>query len=184
MKWVSIVIYIFFVGALGLTAHGTTPASILYDDLNSLYGWDSPELRSLDCRNTQQAGVNSQSDIAVDYLFDDYSSNLQQDSVLPTLESGDKKCLNYFGDQWNRLAYTDYDIKYSRSEFSFVSNFENLELANNPNPRIGEYDKLIHWIKNAYRAWVPKDHSGSTRLLLLSFGLVGIIGMRRKFKKP
>ena len=183
MKWVSIVIYVFFMGALGLTAHGTTPASILYDDLNSLYGWDSPELRSLDCRNTQQAGVNSKLDIAGDYLFDDCLFILKEESGSTALEAGNKKWADYFDNQGNRLAYTGYDINYAGSEFSFVSNLENLELANNPSPRIGEYDKLIYWIKDAYRAWVPKDHSGTTRLLLLSFGLVGIIGMRRKFKK-
>jgi len=184
MRLASFVIYVFFMSAVGLSAHSEVPADILYDDLNSRHGWDSQELEFLDCRNTQQAGINSQSGSAGDYLFDDCLFSLQQASLLPVLESGDKKWFDYFDNQWNRLAYSGYGIKDSRSEFSRVSNAGDLELADNPSPRIGEFDKVIYWIKDAYRAWVPKDHSGSTRLLLLSFGLVGIIGMRRKFKKP
>ncbi len=184
MRLASLVIYVFFMSAVGLAAHSEIPGDILYDDLNSRHGWDRQELEYLDCRNTQQAGINSQSDIAGGYLFDDCLFTLQQALVLTVLESGDKKWFDYFDNQGNRLAYTGYDTKDSRSEFSFVSDVEDLELADNPTPNIGEYDKVIYWIKDAYREWVPKDHSGTTRLLLLSFGLVGIIGMRRKFKKP
>ena len=184
MRLASIVIYVFFMSAVGLAAHSEIYGDILYDDLNSRHGWDSQELGYLDCRNTREAGINSQLNIAGDYLFDDCLFTLQQASVLPALEPGNKKWFDYFDNQWDRLAYTGYDSKYSRSEFSFVSNVEDLELANNPGPRINEYDKAIFWIKDAYRAWVSKDHSGSTRLLLLSFGLVGIIGIRRKLKKP
>jgi hypothetical protein len=184
MRLASFVIYVFFMSAVGLAAHSEVPADILYDDLNSRHGWDGQELEPLDCRNTQQAGINSQSGTAGDYLFDDCLFTLQPASLLPVLESGDKNWFNYSDNQWNRLAYTGRDTKDSRSEVSRVSDAGDLELADNPSPRIGEYDKVISWIKDAYRAWLPKDHSGSMRLLLLSFGLVGIIGMRRKFKKP
>ena len=184
MRLASLVIYVFFMSAVGLAAHSEIPGDILYDALNSRHGWDRQELEYLDCRNTQQAGINSQSDIAGGYLFDDCLFTLQQALVLTVLESGDKKWFDYFDNQGNRLAYTGYDTKDSSSEFSRVSNAGDLESADNPSPRISEYDKVIYWIKDTYRAWVPKGHSGSTRLLLLSFGLVGIIGMRRKFKKP
>jgi hypothetical protein len=56
-------------------------------------------------------------------------------------------------------------------------------LANNPSPSNDYYDEIVSWIEDEYHAWVAKDHYGSTRLLLLSFGLVGLIGIRRKFKK-
>jgi hypothetical protein len=184
MRLASLVIYVFFMSVVGLSAHNVIPNDILFDDLNSRPSWDSQELGYLDCRNTQQAGINIHSDTAGDYLFDDCLFSLQQASLLPVLESGDKKWFDYFDNQWNRLAYTGHDIKDSGSEFSFVSDVEDLELANGSSPRMGEHGKVLYWIKNVYRAWVPKDHSGSTRLLLLSFGLVGIIGMRRKFKRP
>jgi len=184
MRLASIVIYIFFMSAVGLAAHNEIPTNILYNDLNSRHGWDNPELGYLDCRNTQHADIDSHLDITGDYLFDDCLFTLRQASVLPALEPGNKKWFDYVDNQWNKLAYTGYDTNYSKYEFSFVSNVEDLELANNPSPRISGYDKVIYWIKNTYRRWIPKDHSGTTRLLLLSFGLVGIIGMRRKFKKP
>lgn len=49
--------------------------------------------------------------------------------------------------------------------------------------RFDYFDKLVSWIKETYRARVAKDTYGSTRLLLLSFGLVGLVGIRRKFMK-
>ena len=183
MRLASIAIYVFFMSAVGLAAHNEIPANILYDDMNSLHGWDSPELVYLDCRNTRHAGTNSQFAIAGDYLFDDCSFTLQQTSVLTAQESGNKKWFDYFDNQSIKLSDTGYDTKYSRSEFSLISNDEDPKLANNPGPRINEYDKAIFWIKDAYRAWVSKDHSGSTRLLLLSFGLVGIIGIKKKAQK-
>ena len=184
MRLVSIVIYVFFMSVVGLAAHNEIPANILYDDLNSLPGWDNPELGYLDCRNTQHADINSRPDIAGDYLCDDCLLNLQQALVLTAHETGNKNWFDYNDNQWNSIANTGFDIKISSSEFSFVSNVGDLELADNPSPRMSNYEKAILWIKDAYRAWIPKGHSGSTRLLLLSFGLVGIIGMRRKFKKP
>ena len=45
------------------------------------------------------------------------------------------------------------------------------------------YDTIVTWIKDTYRAWVEKDSYKSARLLLLSFGLVGLVGIRRRLKK-
>jgi hypothetical protein len=45
------------------------------------------------------------------------------------------------------------------------------------------FDKVVSWIKDTYRSRVAKDNYGPTRLLLLSFGVVGLVGIRRKFRK-
>jgi hypothetical protein len=60
-----------------------------------------------------------------------------------------------------------------------------ISTTNLPNSQVQftTYDEIVSWIEDEYHAWVAKDHYGSTRLLLLSFGLVGLIGIRRKFKK-
>ena len=184
MRLASIVIYVFFMSAVASAAHNELPANIIDDDLNVLHDWDSPPLGRLGCRNTQLTDINSHRDIAGDYILDDCIFNLHQASIWTADEPGDKKRLDYIVNQRNELTDTDYDTKYSRSEFSLVNTVKDPELATNPSPPMSNYEKAISWIKNAYRAWIPKGHSGSTRLLLLSFGLVGIIGMRRKFKKP
>lgn len=43
-------------------------------------------------------------------------------------------------------------------------------------------NQVISWIKNVYHAFVAKDQYDSTRLVLLSFGLIGVLGIRRKVK--
>jgi hypothetical protein len=168
-----------------LAAHTEIPDSTYYDDLNSLYGWNRPELGHLDCLNSQHTDMNSQLDIAGDYFFNDCFFALQQASVLAAHEPpDDKKWSDYLDNQSIELADTDYDTKYSGSELSTISKDENPELADNPSPPTNKFDKAIFWIKDTYHTWVSKDHSGTTRLLLLSFGLVGILGIRRKLKKP
>jgi hypothetical protein len=72
---------------------------------------------------------------------------------------------------------------YARAEISGIDRGRDGQLANNPNPSHGYYDEVVSWFEDVYHAWVAKDQYGSTRLLLLSFGLVGLIGIRRKFKK-
>jgi hypothetical protein len=72
---------------------------------------------------------------------------------------------------------------YTRAEISVIDRGKDGELANNPSPSDNYVDKIVSWIEDEYHAWAAKDHYGSTRLLLLSFGLVGLIGIRRKFKK-
>ncbi|MGD8291950.1 MAG: hypothetical protein PVF37_09600 [Desulfobacterales bacterium] len=89
----------------------------------------------------------------------------------------------FFEGQSNQLVEDGVETKYARLEFLSVGADKEAELDSNPSARNSGYDKLIIWLKNVYRAWVSEGHSGSTRLLLLSFGLVGIIGIRRKLKK-
>ena len=51
------------------------------------------------------------------------------------------------------------------------------------NRHIYFYEKVLTWIKDTYRVWVANDNYESSRLLLLSFGLIGLVGIRRRFKR-
>ena len=46
-----------------------------------------------------------------------------------------------------------------------------------------KYNQVVSWIKYVYHALVAKDQYDSTGLVLLSFGLIGVLGIRRKIKK-
>jgi hypothetical protein len=72
---------------------------------------------------------------------------------------------------------------YAGAEIYNIDSGRDDKLANNPDPGHNFFDEVVSWVKEVYHGWVAKDHYGSTRLLLLSFGLIGIIGVRRKFKK-
>ena len=52
-----------------------------------------------------------------------------------------------------------------------------------PNDPYMAYILAASLIEDAYHALVAKDQYSTTRLLLCSFGLIGIIGIRRKVKK-
>ncbi len=180
-----IIIYIFFIIVTGQTAQTAFANDILYDDINSLYGWYNPELFDNDCRNTQQTAIDSHSVTANGYLFDDCLFNVQPETALLTYGHGGMKRLDYFDDKWTKLADTGYHSMYARAEISAINSGRDGESANNPRPIKNYYDEVVSWIEDAYHAWVSEDHYGSTRLLLLSFGLVGLlgIGIRRKFKE-
>jgi hypothetical protein len=183
MRLAVIFIYVFFIGATGQTAQTAISDDILYDDINSLYGWDNPELFNDDCRNTQQTASDSYSVTASGYLFDDCLFNMQPETALLTYDQGGAKGFDYFDDKWTKLAGIGYHSMYAGAEIFATDSGRDNELANNPSLSNIHYDDVVSWIEDAYHAWVAKDHYGSTRLLLLSFGLVGLIGIRRKFKK-
>ena len=183
MKLVSIFIFVFFISATGLTAQNAISEDILYDDIISLYRWDNPELFNIDCRNTQQPAIDSHSVIASGYIFDDCLFNKQPETALLTYDHGGTNRLDYFDDKWTKLAGICYHSMYARAEISAIDIGRDGELVNNPRPSNNFYDEVISWFEDAYHAGVAKDQYGSTRLILLSFGLVGLIGIRRKFKK-
>ncbi len=178
-----ILIHVFFIIVTGQTAQTAFANDILYDDINSLYGWYNTELFDNDCRNTQQTAIDSHSVTANGYLFDDCLFNTQPETALLTYDHGGTKRLDYFNDKWTKLADTAYHSIYAGAEISAINSGRDGELANNPRPNKNYYDEVVSWIEDAYHAWVSEDHYGSTRLLLLSFGIVGLIGIRRKFKK-
>ena len=184
MRLALIIIYIFFISATGLTAQSAVSGDILYGGINSLYGWDNPEIFNNDYRNTLQTAMDSHSVTANGYLFDDCLFNTQPEKSLLTFDHGGTKRLDYFDDKWIKLAGTGYHSIYARAETFAMDSGRDGELANNPGPNKNSYyDEVVSWIKDAYHAWVAKNQYDSTRLLLLCFGLVGIIGIRRKFKK-
>ena len=183
MRLAVIFICVFFISNTGLTAQNAISADILYNDINSLYGWDTPEFFNNDCRNTQQTAIDSHSITANGYLFDDCLFITQPEKAVLTYDQGGTKQLDYFDDKSTKLAGIGYHAMYAGVEISAADSGRDGESANNPSLSNNYYDEVVSWIENAYQAWVAKDQYGSTRLLLLSFGLVGLIGIRRKFKK-
>ena len=183
MRLAFIIIYVFFISATGQSAQSAISDDILYDDINSLHGWDSPEIANNDYRNPQQTAIDSPSVTAKGFLFDDWFFNQRQEIVLLTYDFGETKQLDYFNNKWAKQADTDYRAMYTKAEISIFDSRRDSELATNPNPGNHYYEKVVTWIKDTYQAWVAKDRYGSARLVLLSFGLVGLIGIRRKFKK-
>jgi len=183
MRLALIFICVFFISHTGLTAQNAISDDILYNHLNSLYGWGTPGFFNYECQNTQQTAIDNHSTTANGYLFDDCVFITQPEKALLKYDQGGTKQLDYFDDKSAKLAGTGYHSIYTRAEISAIDRGRDGELANNPSPSNDYYDEIVSWIEDEYHAWVAKDHYGSTRLLLLSFGLVGLIGIRRKFKK-
>jgi len=184
MRLATILVYIFFIGTTGPTAQAAISDDILYDNINNLYGWNNPEIFNNGCRNTQQTAVDSHSVTANGYLFDDCLVNTQPETALFAYDPGATKRFDYyFDDKWTNLAGIGYQAMYARAEISAMYSGTDGELADNPHPSHRYYDEVVSWLNDVYHIWVTKDQYGSTRLLLLSFGVVGLIGIRRKFKK-
>jgi len=183
MRSVLIFICVFFISATGQTALSAISDDILYNDINRLYGWDNPEHFNNDCRNTPLITIENHLATEKGYLFNDCVFSTQPEIVLLPYDHGGPKQLDYLDYNWTKLPRTVYRPMYAGAGISNIVSHKVHELANIPSPSTNFYDNVFSWLKNAYHAWVAKDHYGSTRLLLLSFGLVGIVGIRRKFKK-
>jgi len=181
-----IFIYILFISATGQTALSTIADDILCDNIHRLYGWDQPEQFNNDCRNTPPITLGNRSVIEKGYLFDDYIFHTQPEPALLTYDHGGVIQLAYFSPTWTKPtkpASSGFYSMYTAADISNIDGGGDDESAFIPKPGNSIYNKVVSWIKDAYHAWTAKDHYGSTRLLLLSFGLVGIVGIRRKFKK-
>jgi hypothetical protein len=183
MRLALIGVYVLFISATGLTAHSTIPDNILNDDMSMRYGGDHSDLFNNNCPNKHQTTIDRQIFIANDYLFDNHLSNARQTSILFTNDEGETKRINNYNDKMTKAAGSDYLAMYTGNELTNIDRNGDHELADTPAPSNKNDNKLISWLKNTYQLWAAKDHYGSTRLLLLSFGLVGIIGIRRKFTK-
>jgi hypothetical protein len=128
---------------------------------------------------TAQATTTNSDDIFYDHDF----INTPPESTLPTHDHSGTKQFGYFDDKRPVLVSTSHRPKSSRAEISEIDNGGNVGLEADPNPILTYSDKVVSWIKDTYRARIAKDNYGATRLLLLSFGVVGLLGIRRKFKK-
>ena len=93
------------------------------------------------------------------------------------------KQFEYFDDKRAVLASTSHRPRSPRTEISDNDTGAKIGLEAGSNPILTYFDKLVSWIIHTYRARVAEDNYGATRLLLLSFGLVGLLGIRRKLKK-
>jgi hypothetical protein len=183
MRLASIVICVLLISTVGLSAHNEKSSDIAHTDWSSPDGWDGHRFFDQDCRDIHKASIVSQWGTTGNYLFDDCFFNRLHSAPLSDHQADEILWLNYFEGQSNQLVEAGVETKYTRLEFMSVGADKETELHSNPSARNSGYDKIIIWLKNVYRAWVSEGHSGSTRLLLLSFGLVGIIGIRRKLKK-
>lgn len=178
-----IFIYILFISATGQTALSTIADEILCDNRHSLYGWDQPAQFNNDCRNTPPITLGNRSVTEKSYFFDDCEISMQPEPALLTYDHGGAIQLDYFSPKWTKPASSGFYSMYTGADTSNIDSGGDDESAIIPSPGNNIYNKVVSWIKDAYHAWTAKDHYGSTRLLLLSFGLVGIVGVRRKFKK-
>ena len=183
MRLASIVICVLLISTAGLSAPNEKSGDVAHTNLSSPDGWDNYRFFGQDCHDIHKAGIVSQWSTTGNYLFDDCFFNQLQAAPLSDHQADKVHWLNYFERQWNQFVEDGVDTKYAKLEFMSVGADIETELNSNPGARNSGYDKLIIWLKNVYRAWVSEGHSGSIRLLLLSFGLVGIIGIRRKLKK-
>jgi len=178
-----IFIYILFISATGQTALSTISDDILCDNIHRLYGWDQPEQFNNDYRNSPPIPLGNCSLTEKGYFFDDYIFHTQPEPALLTYDHGGAMRLDYFNHNWTKPASSGFHSMYTAAEMSNIDGGGDDESAIIPSLGNNIYDIVASWIKDVYHAWTAKDHSGSTRLLLLSFGLVGIVGVRRKFKK-
>ena len=156
MKLAFIIIYVFFISATGLTAQNAISDDILYDDINSLYGWDNPELLNNDCRNTQQTAIDSHSATTSGCLFDDCLFSTKPETALLTFDPGATKGLDYFDDKWTKLEGLGYHAMSAEAEISATDSGRDGELANNPRPSSIYYDDVVSWIEDAYHTWVAR----------------------------
>ena len=132
MKLTLIFLYVFIICATGQIAQTTISDFILFDDINSLFGWEDSELFNKDCRNTQQIAINSHSAIANGYLYDDCLFFTQPEAALLTYGHDGTEWLDYSDDKWTKLAGTGYHAIYARIEISAIDSGRDVELADSP----------------------------------------------------
>ena len=128
-------------------------------------------------------GQTAQATNSDDIFYNDGFIDTQPEAASLNYDYSGMKRFDYFDTKWTVLASTSYRSRYTRAEISEIDNGGYGGLQAGPNPIHIYFDKVVSWIKEAYHAWVVKDNYGSTRLLLLGFGLIGLVGIRRKFKK-
>ena len=107
---------------------------------------------------------------------DDCLLNAQSEEVFLDYGQGRVKCLDYFNDNRNKLASEGYHTMIAKTEIPVIDSGGSGGSANNPNPSRSYYDDVKAWLEDAYHAWAVKDRYSSIRLLLLSFGLIGLLG--------
>ena len=172
-----------FISMTGQSAQTAIPDDMLYNNINRLHRWTTPEFINRACLDTPQIVLNDHSTAARGNLFDDCLVDGQQASALLINERGEMRRFDYIDDKWAKLADTGHHAIYGRAEIAMIDSGNDVDLSANRSPRHSFYDKVVSWMEDVYDAWIARDQYVSTRLLLLSFGLVGLIGIRRKFKK-
>ena len=183
MRFALILIYVIFISTTGHSAQPAISHEIFFDDINRMQGWNDPAFFNMDCLNKQTTASSSHSVTANGRFFEDRLFKAQPYLAILTPDHGGAKRLDNFAEKWPEFADKGAPAISTVVEISVFEGETDSELANRPSPSHNYYDKVVAWIKDVYHAWIAKDHYGSTRLLLLSFGLVGIFGIRRKFKK-
>ncbi len=119
-----------------------------------------------------------------DSLYED-RTGLQwwYNSASQTYWGSETEYLNYFDNKITNFADRIYDTIHTSAELSVIHGNEAHEPANGPSQDYNHYDNVVSRIKNGHLEFDEKDQDRYTRLLLLCFGIVGIIGVRRTVKK-
>ena len=128
-------------------------------------------------------GQTAQTIHSDDNFYDDGFINTQPEAASLNYDYSETKRFDYFDDKWTELATIGYQARYARAEIFAIDSGGSGGLGTRPIARHNYYDKVVSWIKDTYRAQVANDHYASIRLILLGFGLIGLVGIRRKLKK-
>ena len=123
-------------------------------------------------------------DVSDDSLYEDRNSlRSWSNSALQSYWDSEMEYLDDFDNKRTHVADRVYNAIYTRAELSIAHSSEKHELASGPSPGYTDYDRVFFRIKKAYNELDAKDQDDYTRLLLLCFGIVGIVGIRRTVKK-
>ena len=122
--------------------------------------------------------------VSDDIIYEDRNSpRWWYNSASKTYWDSEMECLDYFDNERTNFADRGYYAIYTGAELSITHGNEEHESASGPSLGYNDYDEVVSRIKNAYQELDAKDQDDYTRLLLLYFGIVGIIGVRRTVKK-
>ena len=183
MRFASILMYVFFSSIAGQTAQTVISDNILCDNIKGLYGLNNPEIFCNDCRNKQHPYIENPSVTPNGTSPNDCVLNAQSGEVFFDYDQGRIRFLDHFGDNWNKLASAGYHSLVAKNEIPTIDTGRKGDSANDPNSSRSYYYDVKAWLEDVYHAWAVKDRYGSILLILLIFGLVGLIGIRRKLKK-
>jgi hypothetical protein len=117
------------------------------------------------------------------FLDDSYSLPRRASSASLTYDDREKVCLDCFTVKLANFADSDYNMPDTRTHLPIYPRNKNRDPVYGLSRNNHHYDKVVSWIKDAFQEWNAKDQDEYPRLILLSFGIIGVIGIRRTVKK-
>lgn len=180
MRLALIIIAVFIISASGLAVQ-----TVVSEDVESLFRTDLRECFINDPRNTQQTARESRSITGKGkgYLFNERIYKTQPEESILAFNRGRTKRLEHGSNILTELEVIADRTMFARAEIPADVNRIAGEVAKIQVPNKNYFVQIISRIRNVYDSWAAKDDYGSIRLVLLCFGMVGLIGIRRKFKR-